>query len=466
MKQLAFMIGMLTIGSLGSLYHPFWALMLYYGFAVLRPQYLWDWSLPQGVRWSLFAAVIVMISCVINFSKLVERRRFNAVLGLMLVYALLLLASILTAYDPAIAMQWGREYGKIFFIAVIASLVVRHLWQIRLLTIMILLTLGYIAWEINYLYLVNGRLDIFHRGFGGLDNNGAGLMVAMGVPIAFAFGVSAKEHWQRGLAWFAAALMVHVVLMSYSRGAMLGLVVAAVWILLNHRPRRHAMIIALVACLAVSVMAGKEIRERFLSISQYQADISANSRFESWAAGWAIAKEHPLLGQGIRNSNIYTSNYGADRVGRTIHSQYLQIAADCGLPALMVYVTMVLVALWYLRRSRIMCTDYVEQFMHDHPHGNPDPQTQQFVHLALGIEASLFVFAFDGIFLSLEVFELPWLMIVLAGVLPSAVEDHLAILTVRKQEKKLGHAPSRKRRQPRSTRPLHGPAATNELVTP
>jgi len=449
MKQLLFMVGMLTIGSLGSLYHPFWGILLYYSFAVLRPQYLWAWSLPEGMRWSMFAAVVVLISCVLNFGKLMERRRLNIVLVLMLVYGMWLMLSVLMAHDPQLAISWGVEYAKILLLGVIASFVIRHLWQVRIISLMILITLGYIAWEINYLYLFDARLDIFHRGFGGLDNNGAGLMLAMGVPFAYAFAVCARERWKRAVSWGVCLLMVHAVLMSYSRGAMLSLALAAIWLIIHHRPRHHAMVIAIAATLAVSVLAGKEIRERFNTTMNYQDDRSATSRFDSWAAGWRIAMENPLAGQGIRNSNLYTQNYGADRRGRTIHSQYIQIAADSGIPAMLTSACILGVSFYNIRNSRGRCLDYLDRGEFDEVHlREPDPLIYQSAYVALACETSLFIFAFGGMFLSLEVFELPWLLIVIAGIMPGAVQHHIEKV----KASELLHSPARRRGRKRRRR--------------
>ena len=44
-----------------------------------------------------------------------------------------------------------------------------------------------------------------------------------------------------------------------------------------------------------------------------------------------------MFGVGIRNSNLFSYQYGADMEGRTIHSQYLQIAADNGFVGLGLY---------------------------------------------------------------------------------------------------------------------------------
>lgn len=183
--------------------------------------------------------------------------------------------------------------------------------------------------------------------------------------------------------------------------------------------------------MVVSVLAGKEIRERFSSTANYTADNSAQSRFDSWAAGWAIASDHPAFGQGIRNSNLYTKNYGADREGRTIHSNYIQIAADSGIPAMLTYIALMGAAFYAMRRTRRLCIAHLEDHEQYHAHEPPDELIGQFAHLALGCEASLFIFAFGGIFLSLEVFELPWILLAIAGVMPYTASVHIEKVNAR-----------------------------------
>jgi len=437
MKHFLFLIGMTLLGGLGSVYHPFWGIVLYYTLAVLRPQYLWNWALPMQMRWSLFAACIVIVSLIINAGRGFFRFKFNMIPALILGYGFMLLASVLNAHYPDTATEWGMEYAKIMLIALITSVVVDRLWQIKVLTVMMVICLGYVAWEINYLYIFDGRLDIFHRGYGGLDNNGAGLMLAMGMPLAYAFGSCASKRWLKMVSWFIAILMLHGMLMSYSRGAMISALFGLMWILIHHRPRKQALAIAAVAVLATSMLAGEEIRDRFRSSAEFDADTSAQSRFDSWAAGWAIATEYPLTGQGIRNSKYYTKNYGADRQGRTIHSQYIQIAADSGIIASLVYIAMLIAAVYYLRNSRSLCREYLQEFKRQYPDKEPDLLTSQFVYITLGLEASLLIFAFGGIFLSMEVVELPWILMVMAGVTSIATRHHLHMMEDSQQKPSL-----------------------------
>jgi O-antigen ligase len=167
--------------------------------------------------------------------------------------------------------------------------------------------------------------------------------------------------------------------------------------------------IAAVVCLLMLLpfLAGKEISNRFFSVQQYREDVSAQSRFDSWKAALGIALDYPILGVGVRNSEIFSNKYGADMQGRTIHSVYLQVAADSGFPAMGFYLATFFIAWRTLRR-------FQKQYRNSYEH-------RLAYNLACGLEAALAVFLIGGVFLSLETFELPYLLILLALQLPASV---------------------------------------------
>lgn len=434
MKQLLLLTLMTVLGAVGAMQTPFWGVLLYYTLAVLRPQHLWDWALDGSIRWSLLAAMITLVSFWLHLSRLITRCAINIMICLILLYGLLVMLSTITAFNPQLAQGWAIEYAKVMVIAVVASLVIEHFWQVKLLALMILLMLGYIAWEINFLYFFQGgRLNIFHYGYGGLDNNGAGLLLAMGIPFAYCFALTpTKTIWRWWPVIASAALglvMMHAVMMTFSRGAMLASAVGILWVLIHHRPRWQSVGASIGLVLVLSVMAGPQIQERFLSTAHYQTDASAQSRFESWNAAWLIAWENPILGKGIRNSNQYTFKHGADKQGRTIHNQYLQIAADTGIPAVTIYLLMLGYGMWNFRVVRIMCHDALPD-----ADDEAKPMVLHASRICLACQASLIIFIFDGIFLSLEMFETPWLLLVIAGVLPRVMRKHLDQLLAAKTE--------------------------------
>lgn len=406
MKQTIFMAVVTAWGVVGPIFDPAIGVAVYYLFAVLRPQYLWQWALPQDVSWSLYVAVATIAGTAVHGMLRLggqgTPKRFTLTHLCVAAFAIWISLTCITAIDPAKAYPWWVEYLKIWVMFGVATAALQSVNSLRLLLMMTALALGYIAYEINFLYIFDSYLGVFHNGWGGLDNNGAGLMLAMGVPLCIAVWDMERRWWR----WLFASLippLVHAVLMTYSRGAMVALALAAPLIILRSRHPKQMTLAALIVAAMLPILAGKEIRDRFFSVEQYEEDRSAQSRLESWRAAWHIATDHPVFGVGIRNSQLISYQYGADEQGRVIHSQYLQLLADGGFPALALYLGM-LFSMWMsVRRTRRAAS------------GGTRDQDRYAHGVALGVETSMAVFCLGACFLSLEVFELPWLLVLLGA---------------------------------------------------
>jgi O-antigen ligase len=171
------------------------------------------------------------------------------------------------------------------------------------------------------------------------------------------------------------------------------------------------MLLAATAIAAiVPFLAGKEIRARFFTLENYEDQGSAQLRFASWEAAYHIALDYPVFGVGVRNSNLVSELYGADMEGRTIHSQLLQILADTGFPGLLLDLSVLLSVFASLRRVRRWAR----------PRDDEDARLAYSV--ACGIEGALAVFCIGSLFLSLDVFELPYLIVLIGAQLPLALE--------------------------------------------
>jgi probable O-glycosylation ligase (exosortase A-associated) len=413
-KQTLFMVAVTLVGTVGVFTHgPICGVAVYYFFAVLRPQFIWEWSLPTGIQWSQYVAIATILA--VPFQQPAPdggvhggpagqpTRCWSPAHTTVLLFAGWVVLSYANAFNRDYGYLVFVDYLKIFTMFVVSSFVIRtvdHLWIIMLLTA---LSLGYIAYEVNYLYLVNHYLGIYRNGYGGLDNNGAGLMLAMGVPLC----LFAWEGTRSRLRWGFVALIptiVHAVFMTYSRGAMLSLLIS--WPLMVARSRQRLRIglaTVVFGVVGIPLLAGPEIQERFFSIKDNEVDESANSRRQSWAAAWKIAKDYPIFGVGVRNANLFSYQYGADMEGRTIHSQYLQIAADCGFVGLGLYLAIylsVIASFWRTRRAA---------------RSDRSPEADRARAIASGVESALLLFCFGAIFLSLEVFELPYLLMLIGA---------------------------------------------------
>jgi probable O-glycosylation ligase (exosortase A-associated) len=421
MKQTLLMLALTAIGAGGAIFiEPFYGVAIYYLFAVLRPQYMWEWSLPV-LAWSWYVAMASILGAVgIGLGMLPFTRVLKPFPGFQLphkalmVFAAWVMLTYFTAFSQDAAYFYFQEYQKIFIMFVVATLVVRTVQQIWVLYLLTALALGYIGYELNFLYLVDGRLDVYHRGYGGVDNNGAGLMLAVGVPLCVYAWEAAKPIWR----WAFIAMvpiLLHAIMMSYSRGAMLAMVFGVPLIILRTKRRKQFALMILVVGWMVPLMAGQEIRNEFFSSKDYNADESANSRFTSWNAAYRMANDNPFFGVGLRNSSLFSYSYGADMEGRVIHSQYLQILADNGYPGLLFYLILIFSswrALWLTRRMIAP---------------RSDPEADQIRAIVSGIECGLVVFLVAAAFLSVELFELPYVLLLMSAQLYAIVKRDLAL---------------------------------------
>lgn len=404
MKQTIFMAALTVFGCFGSFaITPFVGLAVYILYAVLRPQFMWQWSLPVGVQWSLFVALATIFATAVRGlapPPPVPGRwppspiRFTAGHLFFFLFGLWLVASYLQALKPELGNEHMVEYGKLYLMCAIGVIVIRTVRHVWALALIYGLSTAYIAYEINFLYFVDGYLGIVRNGYGGHDSNGAGLLLALGLPMC----VCAWELYRGWYRWLFAAMvpvLVHAVLMTYSRGAMLSLAVAApLWVFRGTgRDRRQKIGLAVVVLAMVPFLAGPQIQERFFSIASYKEDDSAQSRFTSWSIGLQIAAEYPIFGVGVRGSPDLTYARGADIEGRAIHSQYIQIAADNGFFGLFLYCGIAFLALRdtqaVIRAAR----------------GRDDPDSRRAYLGAVGIQSALAAFLFGAIFLSCEAFE-------------------------------------------------------------
>jgi probable O-glycosylation ligase (exosortase A-associated) len=420
MKQTIYLILMTLIGTFGVfLVEPFWGVAVYDLFAVLRPQNLWDWALPRDrYSWSRYVAfaTIAGLLChkfgLLTFPTMKEDderggKQRGAVHYCMMAFGFWLTLSYAFGpyYNPAWTDEVAFEYFKIFVMFFTSSMLVRRFRQVWVLYLLTTLALIYISWEMNDQYLSKGYLFIYKVGFAGLDNNGAALMLATGVPLCL-FMWEGLERWYRWLFLAAIPIIIHAVLMSYSRGAMVALIVASpIWVL---RSRKRAFLgLAFVGMICLlPLLAGKQIQDRFFTLEKTDADSSAQSRWRSWEAAYRMANDHPLLGVGLRGANILSYQYGADYEGRSIHSLYLEIAADNGWVGLGLYLSMCFSAWLSLRRARRLLRE------------RQDPEGQKAYAVCCGVEGSLVVFFVGATFLSLEVFELPYVLFLICAQLP------------------------------------------------
>jgi O-antigen ligase len=331
MKGLLFVYGMTYGGAIASLYRPFWGFLIYVAFANLRPDSLWFWSVSPG-NYSRIIAIAFLLGWQLHGAG---SWRFGAATPTLAVmsffWAWILIGASIT---PAPEQAWFTvEILTKVFVPIFAGMtLIDSVAKLKQLAWVLVATQGFLALNFNEQYFRWG-INTNDWVFAGLDNNGIAIATVTAFGLALFVGLHADNWWQRIAAFAAAALMAHVVLFSMSRGGMLAMAITGVvgFILI---PKRMIHFIALAAGIVLVVgMAGKEVREEFMSsfASKEQRDASAESRFGLTRDALDVMLRYPILGCGMENWVNIAPEYGWPH-GKKAHNTWAEIGATLGLP--------------------------------------------------------------------------------------------------------------------------------------
>jgi putative inorganic carbon (hco3(-)) transporter len=170
-----------------------------------------------------------------------------------------------------------------------------------------------------------------------IDANLFGGFLVLVVPMLMAVGLALRRLWIT-IATAAATLICTVALAAtLSRSSWLGLV-AATLVLAVVWPERRRYIAVFVGVLAVLVLVvglAGPIGARLAATDTGPFAMLAN-RWSVWQSAVAMTVDHPLFGIGVDNFQNFDPNYGNFGINHA-HNLFLNIAAERGIPALLVF---------------------------------------------------------------------------------------------------------------------------------
>lgn len=148
----------------------------------------------------------------------------------------------------------------------------------------------------------------------------------------------------RPIVLLLAATMSAAILLSFSRGALVGLAAALVWYVLTERRGRllvtAAVVLTTIVGTALLVRANPEQVESGFQAKQKVAAANVETRIDAWAAAARLSTESPL-GVGPGNFRFHYLEEtgrppGTGNIG-VVHNAYLDVAAELGLAAMVVF---------------------------------------------------------------------------------------------------------------------------------
>ncbi len=389
-------------GAAASFIRPFVGLLIYVGFAVLKPQGVWGWTLGDGNYDRIVALALLVGWALHGFGNWSFGRARGIVMVLVAYWSWALIGAFM-APDQELAFRFVENLFKTVLPFVVGMTLFRDVRELKLLAWAIVISQGYVAYEMNMSYL-GGFNELKDAGYAGMDNNSVAIAMVTAVGVGFFLGLHSPRWWQKLTAFGFTALLVHAILFSFSRGAMVALVItgAVAFCIMPKKPK-HYLVLALGVALALR-LAGPEVQKRFsTSLADYEErDESAQSRLELWAVCFDAMCKRPIFGIGPDNFPGIVHEYGWPE-GKEAHTLWLQIGAELGFPGLgflLLFYVLTIWRLWPLTRERRWV---------------PDPWIRP---LARMVVSGLIGFAVAAQFVSLEGLELPYYVaLVGAGVL-------------------------------------------------
>jgi putative inorganic carbon (hco3(-)) transporter len=267
------------------------------------------------------------------------------------------------------------------------------------------------------------------------NNRYAQIMLVL-VPLGIFRYMAEREPWRRAAAATATLLIVAGVVLSYSRGAAVGLAIAfiAMAVLRYVRVRTFVLVAVLVVCVVASVPQYRARLQTLTAVSDLTSesdgsrgvDTSIASRATENVAAFLAFAEHPILGVG---PGLFGTVYGdyAERVQgdvrnvkatpREAHNLYLGVAAENGVPGLICLGGVFAVTLRELSRARRRCLER-----------RPD-----LAALAGGFIVAIVAYMASAVFLHFAFIRYFWVLMALA-----AATARIALEAVRREDEDHG----------------------------
>ena len=383
---------------------PFWCLCFYVMIEYVRPQQVYP--VIDFLPWGELSLALTILTFVASG---IRPRKAQILDTGMVVFSVVVVASSLTAFMPAVARENWSLYLSWVLLYVLTSFIVTTPRRF-----FIFLALFFL-WSLKMSQ--HGARTLAMRGFAFADwgaNGGPGwfqnsgefaIQMCIFLPMSFHFMVSLRDRLPRWAFWGGMALLPGTAALSIvatsSRGGQLAAAVVTLF-LIGQFPKRRVKGFAAVAIMLALLwtLIPPEQKQRFTEMGE---DDTSQSRLTYWRHGLEIMREHPLLGVGYKNWGPYYVRY-YNPEGEVSHNIFIEAGSEMGYLGLAAFVFLIVgtfVLNWRTRRlSRRI------------------PRWEPFLRsAALGLDAALIGFMVSGFFVTVLFYPFFWMNLSLTAAL-------------------------------------------------
>ena len=204
-----------------------------------------------------------------------------------------------------------------------------------------------IAWTLTVTCTIAAGLGLYYYLYGGAElatlphaqQNDFAFILATSLP--FMFFLLGGTRALRPVLLAGIALVSAAIVLSLSRGALLGLAAGFFVFVLTDRRRLQVTVTAGVVAAVGTLLVIHSNPQRFheaLSLKQNVAQENVSTRFGAWGAAARLASDHPLIGVGPGNFQFHYNELTGQPLGTftltVAHNALLDVGAELGLVAM------------------------------------------------------------------------------------------------------------------------------------
>lgn len=249
------------------------------------------------------------------------------------------------------------------------------------------------------------------------------------LPVAAERFLHERKMWLRAAALYAFGATALCIVFAFSRGAFLSMMMVAGLVMLRYRVRFVHWLLLFGAGAILLLFIPSEYFLRIKSLIdairgvQGPLDRALTSRVTEVMAAWRMFLDHPILGVGFGNYNVFYQEYARQSIDPTLmdrsaHCMYLQIAAETGLCGVFIIGTLLWMVVRGLQRSIVVFKTI-----------GKTQEAGMVSAFLLGILAYLAA----GLFLHVAYPKMLWLLIGIALSIPLVARNELQIAQTQKE---------------------------------
>jgi putative inorganic carbon (HCO3(-)) transporter len=358
-------------------FRPFYGVLLWSIVAFLNPhKFAW-----QAQNFPLAVAIAVFtIGGMLVFTRDYRNLRSREVFMITLLQIWFTITSVVAANNTLFVHHIGETWIrwefvlKILLMTVVSIVIVNTFERLRIFIIVIAASFGLLVARAIPFMVMTGLQHRLYGPEGSMigDNNDFGLALNMTLPLLFFLARTEPKPWVRRLFGFLFLFTIPAIFCTYSRGALVGLVILMTLMILQLKERWMLLPVIAFGLTIVALIAPPQWKERMNPTREGAVDASAQARLHVWTYAINLAMDYPITGGGFATfTKELSPRYappGVFVLGP--HSVYFSLLGEHGFVGLFLYLILVFfcfasaykVAKWakYYRDIRIL--NYVNMF--------------------------------------------------------------------------------------------------------